>query len=248
MTPTTDDVFISALFFFTALLYASVGHAGASGYLATMALMGMEPAFMKPTALGLNILVAAIATFKFYRVGAFSLRLFIPLVATSIPCAFIGGLVTVPGHVYKPLIGLVLIYSAWRSFATASTPLPMPPRNIERNYLLLAGALLGFLSGISGVGGGIFLSPLLLFLRAAQPKVISGIAAAFILVNSISGLLGSLSQGASLPQPFPYWAVVVIVGGYLGAEIGSKRLANPAILKMLGVVLLFAGIKMLAVF
>lgn len=233
------------LFFLVALLYACVGHAGASGYLAIMAFTGLAASTMKPTALALNILVAIIASFKFYRVGAFSKKIFIPLIITSIPCAYIGGLITLPGYIYKPLIGVVLIYSAVQSFYTSKQQGLINPIDIERSYLLIAGAALGFLSGISGVGGGIFLSPLLLFMRAEQPKVISGIAAAFILVNSTSGLLGAVSKGATLPPTFTYWAIAVIVGGYIGAEMGSKKLSNPMILKILAVVLATAGVKML---
>jgi uncharacterized membrane protein YfcA len=237
-------ILLSCLFFLVALLYACVGHAGASGYLAVMAFMGFSPTTMKPTALALNILVAAIATFKFYRAGAFSKQIFLPLIITSIPCAYIGGLINLPGYIYKPLIGAVLIYAALQSIYTSNKYNLIQVNIIPLPYLLIIGVLLGFLSGVSGVGGGIFLSPLLLFLRAEQPKVISGIAAAFILVNSIAGLLGALSNGASLPNVALYWIIAVIVGGYLGAEMGSKRLKNPIILKLLGVVLITAGIKM----
>lgn len=238
------SLIIAALFGLTALLYACVGHAGASGYLAIMALMGVAPATMKPTALTLNILVASIASFKFIRVGAFSKQLFIPLVMTSIPCAYLGGLISLPGYIYKPLIGAVLLYSAVQSFYRSRPNNGYSNQAIALPQLLTAGALLGFLSGVSGVGGGIFLSPLLLFMRAEQPKVISGLAASFILVNSIAGLLGVFTKGASLPAAIPLWALAVVVGGYLGAEIGSKRLSNPVILKLLGVVLAMAGLKM----
>jgi uncharacterized protein len=236
---------LPVLFFLVALLYACVGHAGASGYLAIMALAGIAPATIKPTALALNILVAIIASFKFYRVGAFSKKIFIPLIITSIPCAYIGGLITLPGYIYKPLIGAVLIYSAIQSFYTSKQQGLVSYSDIKRSYLLMAGAGLGFLSGLSGVGGGIFLSPLLLLIRAEQPKVISGIAAAFILVNSISGLMGAVAKGATLPPTFFYWAIAVVMGGYIGAEIGSKKLSNPMILKVLAIVLIVAGIKML---
>ncbi len=240
----TSLILISGLFFLVALLYACVGHAGASGYLAVMAVMGFAPATMKPTALALNIFVAAIASIKFYRAGAFSKNIFIPLIITSIPCAYIGGLINLPGYIYKPLIGAVLIYAALQSFYTSNKYSLTQIKSITLPYLLITGVLLGFLSGVSGVGGGIFLSPLLLFLRAEQPKVISGIAAAFILVNSIAGLLGAFSNGASVPDVAPYWILAVVVGGYLGAEMGSKRLKNPIILKLLGAVLVTAGIKM----
>lgn len=241
----TEYVVLAALIFIAALLYASVGHAGASGYIAAMALMGIAPATMKPTALMLNIFVALIATFKFYRVGAFSWRLFWPLAITSIPCAYIGGMLTLPNHLFKPMVGLVLIYAAWRAFKTANQLDSIAIRTAAFPILLITGAVLGLLSGLTGVGGGIFLSPLMLLFRWAETKVISGIAAAFILVNSIAGLLGVMSKVIVLPSALPYWVLAAVIGGYIGAEFGSKRLSNPTIRKVLAVVLLIAGAKML---
>jgi uncharacterized protein len=238
---------LGLLIFAAALLYASVGHAGASGYLAAMALFGLAPTVMKPTALTLNILVTVIATSKFYRAGAFSRSLFWPLALASVPFAFIGGLLTLPGHYYKPLVGTVLLYAAWRAFHTAnqaeSREIAAPPRAV----LGLAGAGLGLLSGLTGVGGGIFLSPLLLFNGWAKTRVVSGVAAAFILVNSIAGMLGLLAGDLTLPRELPGWAAAAVLGGYLGAEFGSKRIGSLAIQRLLAVVLVVAGLKMLLV-
>ncbi|MEQ1545625.1 sulfite exporter TauE/SafE family protein [Methyloglobulus sp.] len=242
----TESVILAALIFIAALLYSSVGHAGASGYLAAMALMGMSPAVMKPTALSLNILVAIIATFKFYRVDAFSWRLFLPLALAAVPCAYVGGLLTLPTHIYKPVIGIILLYAAWYSFRTAAKSSQYPVRSVSFPPLLFTGAVLGFLSGLTGVGGGIFLSPLLLFFRWAEIKTISGVAAAFILVNSIAGLFGVLSKSPALPSALPIWAIVVVIGGFIGAEYGSKRFGNPTIQKLLALVLVIAGAKMIA--
>ena len=155
-------------------------------------------------------------------------------------------MLTLPNHYFKPLIGLVLIYAAWQSFRTANTDTQFSLRVAPPLLLMLAGAILGLLSGLTGVGGGIFLSPLLLLFRWAETRVISGIAAAFILVNSISGLLGVMSKGITLPAALPYWALAAVIGGYIGAEYGSKRLTNPTIRKILALVLVVAGIKMLA--
>jgi uncharacterized protein len=242
----TEAIVLTALIFAAAILYSSVGHAGASGYLAAMALVGLAPEVMRPTALTLNILVAVIATAKFVKVGAFSWRLFWPFALTSVPLAYIGGMLELPGHVYKPLVGLVLLYAAWRSFRTAKRPAPPTVARPPVALLLATGAAIGFLSGLTGVGGGIFLSPLLLFFHWAEMKTISGIAAAFILVNSIAGLLGVLTSAPALPAALPFWGVAAVAGGYLGAEYGSRRLGNPAIQKLLAVVLVIAGAKMIA--
>lgn len=242
---TIEDLILTALILVAALLYSSVGHGGASGYLAAMALIGLSPAVMKPTALTLNILVALIATVKFYRVGAFSWKLFWPFAVASMPLAYLGGSLTLPGHFYKPLVGVILLYAAWRSFHTAHQPRQIEIARPPILLLLLAGAALGFLSGLTGVGGGIFLSPLLLFFRWAEVRVISGIAAAFILVNSIAGLAGVITSAPTLPSALPYWAMAAVVGAFVGTEYGSKRLGNPAIQKLLAVVLAIAGVKMI---
>jgi uncharacterized membrane protein YfcA len=238
---------LAVLLLAAALLYSSVGHGGASGYLAAMALFGVAPLLMKPTALTLNIVVASIAVFKFYRSGSFSWQLFVPLAITAIPMAYFGGTMVLPVHWYKPLVGLVLVWAAWRSFKTASAS-SYELRPASSGVLLITGALLGFLSGLTGVGGGIFLSPLLLFLRWAPVKVISGVAAAFILVNSIAGILGVMTTGVEFHAALPLWIVAVLIGGFIGAEYGSKRLANPTIQRLLALVLLVAGIKMIASF
>lgn len=242
---TFEDIFLAVLIFVAALLYSLVGHGGASGYLAAMAFAGMAPEVMRPTALSLNVLVASIATLKYFRVGAFSWKLFWPFALASIPFAYIGGTLTLPGHIYKPLVGAVLVYAAWYSFRTAHRSVHVAAEQPHIAILILAGAALGLLSGLTGVGGGIFLSPLLLYFRWAAVKVISGIAAAFILVNSISGLVGAMMVAPILPAALPLWAVAAVIGGYAGAEYGSKRLGNPAIQKILAVVLVIAGAKMI---
>lgn len=233
------------LIFISALLYSSVGHGGASAYLAAMALVGIAPETMRPAALVLNVAVASIAVYKFYRVGAFSSRLFFPLAIAAMPMAFVGGLVSLPGHIYKPVIGLVLLYAAWivfrRSNQTYYVNLNLPKTPV----LLAMGGVLGLLSGLTGVGGGIFLSPLLLFFKWAEIRVISGVSAAFILVNSLSGLAGVMTKNPTLPTTLPYWVLAAMIGGYIGAEYGSKRLALPAIRKALALVLVIAGAKML---
>ena len=237
---------IGAAFFLVAMLYSSVGHAGATGYLAVMALAGVQPALMKPTALLLNIVVASIASYKYYNKGAFSRPLLIPLIVISIPCAYLGGRINLPPQYYKPLVGLFLLFAAYKAFFTAkqrSDDLVQAPR---WPILCTVGAALGFLSGLTGVGGGVFLSPLMLMLNWAPIRTISGTAAGFILVNSIAGLAGLLSSTPQTLDGIEWWVLAVIVGGYLGAEFGSHRFSTTTIQKLLAGTLLIAGIKLLA--
>ena len=241
----TQILILIPLIFLAALLFSSVGHGGASAYLATFAIIGMAPASMRPAALCLNVLVASIALYKFYKVRAFDWQLFWPIALTSVPAAFIGGQVTLPNPLYKALVGACLIYAAWTIFSQANKADEIEVKPVVKPILMVLGAGLGFLAGITGVGGGIFLSPILLFFSWAKTKVISGIAAAFILANSISGLLGFLSKTPSLPVGLGYWGLAAIAGGLIGAEYGSQKLANPTIRKLLALVLLFAGSKML---
>jgi len=229
-----------------AVLYSSVGHGGASGYIAILALFSLAPAAFKPTALVLNILVSAIATFNFSRAGHFSWRLFWPFAATSIPFSFLGGYLRLPTHVYQPLVGIVLLASACRLFPwkdREATDVLRP----SITAALVVGAALGFLSGLTGVGGGIFLSPLLLLLGWARVKEVSAVAALFILVNSISGLLGHLGSLQTVPRYVPVLAVAALAGGITGSFFGSSRIPASGIVRALSVVLIIAGIKLLFV-
>jgi len=237
---------LAALIFAAALLYSSVGHAGASGYLAAMALFGMAPAEMKPAALTLNIMVAVIGVTKYVKAGRFSWPLFWPFAVASIPFAYLGGLILLPGQYYKPIIGVVLVYAAIR-FYIDSKKSDYVIKKPVMPVVLFSGAALGFLSGLVGVGGGIFLSPLLIMLRWEEVKKVSGVAVAFILVNSVAGLLGFLSSNIPrLPDGIWVWAGAAIIGGYIGAEYGSKRFGNSTIKLLLALVLLIAGLKMFA--
>jgi len=227
------------------MLYSSVGHAGASGYLAAMALVGVTPAVMRPTALILNILVALIATGKFYRAGCFSWPLFWPFAVASIPLAYLGGSLSLPGTLYKQVVGLILLCAAYQLVRTASAATPTKSQAFSLPLALLAGAGIGLLSGLTGTGGGIFLSPLLLFLGWAETKQSSGVSAAFILVNSIAGILGLLSKAVVLPSALPVWATAAVVGGLMGAEYGSRRLATPTLRRLLALVLVIAGGKLI---
>jgi uncharacterized protein len=228
--------------FIIAALYSAVGHAGASGYIAVMSLMGLSPLVMKPTALALNILVAVIATAQFVRAGHFSWALFWPFAVLAVPCAFVGGYIHLPMQGFKVMVGLVLLYSAvrllWRTQPDQTTsPAPL-------GVALLAGACIGFLSGLTGTGGGIFLTPLILFMGWANPKPAAAVSALFILLNSVAGLLGHFSSIQALPSFLGYLLLSAGLGGLIGSYFGSRQLASQGIKRFLAVVLLIAGGKL----
>ncbi len=239
-------VLLALLIFAAALLYSSVGHAGASGYLAAMALVAAPVAVMRPTALVLNVLVATIASVQFLRARCFSWPVFWPFAVASVPCAFAGGAVTLGSGVYKPLVGLVLVYAAWRLAREAARPAAQTHRP-PLAAALVVGAVIGLLSGLVGVGGGIFLSPLLLFMGWAETRETSGVSALFILVNSIAGLGGQLSSLGMLPSETPALALAAFVGGTVGSTYGARRLSTPTLRRLLAAVLVVAGAKMLFV-
>ncbi|MCC7290499.1 MAG: sulfite exporter TauE/SafE family protein [Phycisphaerales bacterium] len=239
-----ETTVLGALIFVAAVLYASVGHAGASGYLAAMALFGVAPGVMKPTALALNVLVALIATVQFARAGAFHWSLFWPFMLGSFPLAYVGGAMTVHDRVYKPIVAVSLIVAALR----LSMPLtPGEPRKASLPAALLIGAVIGWVSGLVGVGGGIFLSPILILAGWANPRSAAGVAAPFILVNSLMGLLGHLSSLQSIPPQIGVWAPAAAAGGILGAVWGSRRANAIGLRRVLAVVLVVAAVKMIAV-
>ena len=240
-----DLILILLALFTVAVLYSSVGHGGASGYLAVMALLAIAPEVTRPTALILNVFVASIAAFQFYRSGYFSWRTFLMFAATSIPFAFIGGMIILPTNIYKIVLGVVLILAAARlAWKLASGVEPHQP-NV---WLALAvGAVIGLLSGLVRVGGGIFLTPVLLLMNWSETKQAAGISAMFILVNSISGLLGNYAQVAKLPSGVWLWIAAAAVGGIAGSTLGSKRFDSLTLRRVLAIVLLFAGIKLIFV-
>jgi len=243
--PVSETLIIAFLFFAGAALYASVGHAGASAYLAVMGLYSFAPSVMKPTALALNILVAAVATLKFYRAGLFSWRLFWPFAVASIPAAFIGGALTLPTQSYKIVVGVLLLYASVWMFRSSLKPLQVAGNPPPLWASITAGLAIGFLSGLTGVGGGIFLSPLILYMAWADTRTTSGVAAPFILVNSIAGLLGHLSSVSQLPPNIPVWGAAALIGGWIGATYGSKHAPPPVLRQLLSLVLVVAGVKLI---
>src|SRR5438132_11064981 len=226
-----------------AFLYSSVGHAGASGYIATMTLFGLAPTVIRPTALVLNIFVASFGTFQFRRAGYFSWRLFWPFALLSIPAAYVGGYLQPSASVLRVLIGAVLLFSAARLvFRRSDPPQTVAP---SRPVAISAGAGLGFLSGLTGTGGGIFLTPLLLFCEWAHIRQAAAVSALFIWVNSIAGLVGYFTKVHSVPSLGLILAAAAIIGGVVGSNLGSRHFAVRVISLCLATVLLIAGTKLI---
>lgn len=226
-----------------AFLYSSVGHAGASGYIAVMTLCGLSATFIRPTALVLNILVATIASFQFWRAGYFSWRLFWPFALLSIPAAYLGGYLPVPAGILKIVIGIVLLFSAARLFFRHGDPPDVAAPAVPASIAIGAG--IGFLSGLTGTGGGIFLTPLLLFCHWASIRGAAAVSALFILVNSIAGLVGFVSSGRPVPSFAWILAVGAVIAGTIGSQLGSQRFPVRTISIILATVLVLAGCKLI---
>src|SRR6266545_5639843 len=226
-----------------AFLYSSVGHAGASGYIAVMTLWGVAATTIRPTALVLNILVASISAFQFWRAGHFAWKLFWPFAVLSIPAAYLGGYLQPSASVLRILIGLVLLFSAVRLiFRRSDPPDVVPP---PKPTAIGVGAAIGFLSGLTGTGGGIFLTPLLLFCQWAYIRQAAAVSALFIWVNSIAGLVGYFTKVRSIPSLGLILAAAAIIGGAVGSHLGSRRFAVRVISLLLATVLLIAGMKLI---
>jgi uncharacterized membrane protein YfcA len=227
-----------------AFFYASVGHGGASGYLALMAIFSVAPEVMKPTALLLNLFVSLVSFIQFYRGGHFNLRLFLPFAIASVPMAYVGGLITIDTEAYKKILGILLLIPIARFLFFSNIKV----EEIKKNNIPLSiviGGLIGFLSGLIGIGGGILLSPVILLLKWADMKQTAAISALFIFVNSLSGLAGQLSKGIHFSPDMYAYVGVAFAGGICGAYFGSLKF-NQTILKyVLALVLAVAAYKLL---
>ncbi|MBB4363493.1 hypothetical protein GGD65_004538 [Bradyrhizobium sp. CIR18] len=244
--PEISALLLAACMFAGAALYTSVGHAGASAYIALMALFGIQAAVMRPTALALNILVSAFTSFRFLRAGLFRWRVFWPFAVGAIPFAFVGGSIQLPGAYYRPLVGVVLLMSGVRLLWPRELKSNLQPEDPPIWVGVLCGIGIGFLSGLTGTGGGIFLSPLLLFLGWSDTRSASGVAAVFILCNSVAGLLGNIAIVKALPPNLWVYAIGVGMGALLGTALGIQW--RPPMILALGFVLLIAGLKLIGVY
>jgi uncharacterized membrane protein YfcA len=240
--PTGEFLLVCGAILVVAFLYSSVGHAGASGYIAVLTLFGFAPEAVRPIALVLNILVASIGTYQFVKAGHFSWALFWPFGLPAVPLAFLGGYLTLPTRPFKILVGLVLLSSAaWFLFKPGPDgETKSPPKPVAMG----TGGLLGLLAGLTGTGGGVFLTPALIILKWAKTKSASATSVVFILLNSIAGLGGNISATKSFPAFALTFAGVAVVGGTLGSYLGSRRLDVTVVKRLLAVVLVIAGVKL----
>ena len=234
----------SILLFLVAFLYASVGHGGASGYLALMAIFGVAPDVMKPTALLLNLFVSLTSFIQFYRGGHFKWKVFWPFALASIPFAYLGGLVSIDANIYKKILGILLLIPIIRFFFFAN--IKVDEKRETNFYLsLLIGGTIGFLSGLIGIGGGILLSPVLLLLKWTDQKQTAAISALFIFVNSIAGLIGQLTKGIHFTNDMLAYVVIAFIGGLCGAYFGALRFKQVILKNVLATVLLLAVYKLI---
>jgi uncharacterized membrane protein YfcA len=229
-----------------AFLYASVGHGGASGYLALMSLFSFAPETMKPTALLLNLFVAGIAFYHYHKEGFFNKKLFLSFAIASIPLAFLGGMIEIDASIYKKILGVLLIFAILKMlnvFGKESSVI----KDVKLWQGLIVGGLIGFFSGLIGIGGGIILTPLILLLHWGKMKEAAAVSALFIWVNSASGLVGQLTSGVTISSQSFVLVAIAMVGGFFGSYYGSKKLNNMRLRYMLAFVLIIASAKLLFV-
>ena len=238
------DILICICLFFGAILYTSVGHAGASIYIAIMSIFGVPVTTIKPTALSLNIIVSSYTSYQFVRAKFYDIKLVTPLLIGAIPAAFIGGYINLPSNIYKPIIGVMLLYSAYR-FITVKKEDEKPTVPYKFFYAVTTGIIIGFLAGLTGTGGGIFLSPLIIFAAWTTTKGASGTVAIFIFFNSLFGLMGNITSLSATPPTLPLYAGAALFGGIIGSRIGVHYFQHTAIKRTLGLVLLIAGLKLM---
>lgn len=237
-------IWIALLMGAAAALYSTVGHGGASAYLAIMAFFSVASETMRPTALALNLVVAGFGSLRYWQAGQINLRLIAAFVVTAAPAAFLGGMIHIPAEYYRPLVGIVLWAAAIRLFWQPRRLAAREPHAPSLATTLPAGAGLGLLAGLTGTGGGIFLSPLIILFGWEDARKTSGVAAGFIFINSAAGLAGNVTALGGLPSELPWLVAAVAVGALLGTWLGVGRLPKPRLLQGLGLVLVIAGVKL----
>jgi uncharacterized membrane protein YfcA len=242
------DLLLTAAFGIVALLYASVGQAGGTGYVALMGGIGFAPDVIKPTALALNILVASVGCWRFYRAGLLTWRTCYPFAILGAPFSLAGGATTLRAEIYQPIVGALLMIAAvqmWRSARGAAVADQKASEHPPFFPSLLIGGVIGYVSGLTGVGGGIFLAPLVLSLGWVATRQAAGVSAVFNLMNSATALAGTWVTIPALPADLPFWLVAVAVGGFVGSWLGAGPLAPRAMRLLLALLLLAAGLRMI---
>ena len=240
----SGEILFYVLLLLVSFLYASVGHGGASGYLALMACFSFAPDVMRPTALVLNLFVSAIAFIQYYKSGYFQWKLFWPFAITSIPAAFIGGVIQVDENIYKKILAVLLLFSVVKliGFNTSSVAVRKKQNLIAS---LIIGLIIGFISGMIGIGGGIILSPLILLLHWADMKQTAAVSALFIFVNSLAGLSGSIINGINITTSMGLMLAIAFVGGFAGSYFGAKKFNTIKLKYLLSIVLIIASAKLI---
>tara|TARA_R110002126_G_scaffold10081_5_gene45286 strand:+ start:2038 stop:2778 length:741 start_codon:yes stop_codon:yes gene_type:complete len=224
-------------------LYSSIGHGGASGYLALMALFSFAPESMKPTALLLNLFVAGIAFYYYYKEGYFNKKLFLVFAIASVPLAFIGGTIEVDASIYKKILAILLIFAILKMLNVFGKENDRT-KKVKLWQGLVVGAVIGFFSGLIGIGGGIILTPVILLLHWGNMKQAAAVSALFIWVNSAAGLTGQLSSGVSIEKESLLLVAIALTGGVLGGYYGSKKINNKNLRYILAFVLIIASAKL----
>ena len=238
---------ILPLIFLIAVLYSSVGHGGASGYLALMSLLGVSSVYMRSSALILNLFVSAIAFFQFYKAGFFKWKLFYPFALTSVPMAFIGANIALNPYWYNRILGMFLIIAALRLTGVFNLRTSDNIKELPVYAGLIIGSVLGLLSGMIGIGGGIILSPIILFFEWGSIKETAAVSALFIFVNSVSGLMGLGSSGLNLSSTFTWWILAALAGGITGSVWGSRFAKNVILKNVLALVIIIAAVKLILI-
>jgi uncharacterized protein len=243
---TPNWIILLAVVFTVAFFYSSVGHGGATGYLAALALVGVAPASARVAVLIANILVASVAWWRFWKAGHFDWKILLLFAVASVPCAWLGSRIHISPRAYKLILGGVL--------ATAGSILlfrarwqtdDVPVKKCFWPVGLIVGAALGFLAGLTGIGGGVFLSPLLYLFRWVKPRTTGGIAAGFIVLNSIAGLAGTSWEKITHAGPLLWLTLPAVIGALLGTHLGARRWSSVTFSRVLAGVLIFAGGKLL---
>ncbi len=241
----SETAYILGLLFIVAFFYSSVGHGGASGYIAVLSLLGVSAMLIKPSALLLNVFVAGISFYHYYRSGHFRWKLFYPFAVLSVPMAFAGSFIKLDANLYKQLLGICLIIAVLRIVGVFNRKSESATKQLPLVAGIVIGAALGLFSGMIGIGGGIILSPLILLFNWGNLKESAAVSALFIVVNSFAGLLGFWKQGMAFSPEFLLWLSVAVTGGFLGSYWGSKRAENTVLKHVLAAVLLLAAAKLI---